>query len=328
MDYCSSCRRHLNGALVCPGCGAYAPDIAPSTTPAAASGFAPAAPYDSYGSYGSYGSHDFVPGPAAFPLTEMTAPAERPAPVAPDTWDADGNDHGDGDVDLEAVPVAPRGRAARRRQRARWKKTQRRAVVATAVALVGGGLTLASMDRQSGDRAQAAAGPKDPGAGQSAQDDVLPTSPRPDTQRSVPTTHTLSPASGHTTAHYATASVRTAPGGRPGTGNGTQVHTAALSAPQSYTAASSSDGTASGHTGTAHTTSTGTTNTAGTTSSTGTTAVTTPVQSPAPAPAPTSGTDSGTSPTTTTSSTSTTSDQATQPQHQHQQLCLLVLCVG
>ncbi|WP_446323491.1 SCO2400 family protein [Actinacidiphila glaucinigra] len=29
MDYCSSCRRHLNGALVCPGCGAYAPDIAP-----------------------------------------------------------------------------------------------------------------------------------------------------------------------------------------------------------------------------------------------------------------------------------------------------------
>ena len=30
MDYCSSCRRHLNGALVCPGCGAYAPDIAPA----------------------------------------------------------------------------------------------------------------------------------------------------------------------------------------------------------------------------------------------------------------------------------------------------------
>ncbi|WP_444545799.1 SCO2400 family protein [Streptomyces tendae] len=29
MDYCSSCRRHLNGALVCPGCGAYAPDIDP-----------------------------------------------------------------------------------------------------------------------------------------------------------------------------------------------------------------------------------------------------------------------------------------------------------
>ncbi|WP_456340875.1 SCO2400 family protein, partial [Streptomyces shenzhenensis] len=33
MDYCSSCRRHLNGALACPGCGAYAPDIAPRAVP-------------------------------------------------------------------------------------------------------------------------------------------------------------------------------------------------------------------------------------------------------------------------------------------------------
>ncbi|MYS17007.1 hypothetical protein GTW73_28380, partial [Streptomyces sp. SID4982] len=30
MDYCSACRRHLNGALVCPGCGDCAsPDLAP-----------------------------------------------------------------------------------------------------------------------------------------------------------------------------------------------------------------------------------------------------------------------------------------------------------
>ncbi|MEU2777830.1 hypothetical protein ABZ646_34310 [Streptomyces sp. NPDC007162] len=35
MDYCTLCRRHLNGALVCPGCGAYAPDIAPRATAAA-----------------------------------------------------------------------------------------------------------------------------------------------------------------------------------------------------------------------------------------------------------------------------------------------------
>ncbi|MYS31824.1 hypothetical protein GTW38_33930, partial [Streptomyces sp. SID7804] len=47
MDYCSTCRRHLNGALVCPGCGAYAPDIAPvlgaagtAATAAAAAGSA------------------------------------------------------------------------------------------------------------------------------------------------------------------------------------------------------------------------------------------------------------------------------------------------
>jgi hypothetical protein len=51
------------------------------------------------------------------------------------------------------------GRAARRRQRDRWKKTQRRALVATAVAFVGGGLTVASMERQSTDRTQAAAAP-------------------------------------------------------------------------------------------------------------------------------------------------------------------------
>ncbi|WP_456303003.1 SCO2400 family protein [Streptomyces mirabilis] len=35
MDYCSSCRRYLNGALVCPGCGGYAPKpVRPSWTPA------------------------------------------------------------------------------------------------------------------------------------------------------------------------------------------------------------------------------------------------------------------------------------------------------
>lgn len=28
MDYCSSCRRYLNGAFVCPGCGSYSPSLA------------------------------------------------------------------------------------------------------------------------------------------------------------------------------------------------------------------------------------------------------------------------------------------------------------
>ncbi|MFD3941393.1 hypothetical protein [Streptomyces sp. NPDC058579] len=57
----------------------------------------------------------------------------------------------------------PEGRAARRRQRERWRKNQRRAVVATAFALVGGGLTVSAMERQSGDRAQAATAPEKPG---------------------------------------------------------------------------------------------------------------------------------------------------------------------
>lgn len=63
-------------------------------------------------------------------------------------------------------------------------------MVATAVALVGGGLTLGSMDRQSGDRTRAATAPEGPGAGaveeQTAQD-ARPTSTRPDAHRSSPT---------------------------------------------------------------------------------------------------------------------------------------------
>ncbi|MFG2132958.1 hypothetical protein ACGFNV_34875 [Streptomyces sp. NPDC048751] len=194
MDYCSSCRRHLNGALVCPGCGAYAPDIAPTTADGRT-----------------------VPGPATVGTTAAWAPE-------PDTWpdggrhggglhadglhdglhgalheEADGGLHGAGtdedpygepSGDLEGVASAPEGRAARRRQRARWKKNQRRAVVATAVALVGGGLTLGTMDRNSTNRAQAATAPEVTGPGtdeERTSQDALPTSTRPDAHRSSPT---------------------------------------------------------------------------------------------------------------------------------------------
>ncbi|MEU1272510.1 hypothetical protein [Streptomyces sp. NPDC005799] len=138
MDYCSSCRRHLNGALVCPGCGAYAPDIAPVT---GAGRVAPA----------------------------LATPASRPEPAPGPS--ADPAEH----EDMEDVPSAPAGRAARRRQRARWKKNQRRAVVATAVALVGGGLTVASMEGGSGDHSQASAGPDLTSMGTEEQPAVEPT---------------------------------------------------------------------------------------------------------------------------------------------------------
>ncbi|MER7519459.1 hypothetical protein [Streptomyces sp. NPDC126499] len=133
MDYCSSCRRHLNGALVCPGCGAYAPDIAPTTA-----------------------------GGRIVPARGAARAAGESAPVGAVLDGGPGNDAA---VELAGVPTAAEGRAARRRQRARWKKNQRRAVVATAVALVGGGLTMSATDRQGGDRAQAATAPQDPGAG-------------------------------------------------------------------------------------------------------------------------------------------------------------------
>ncbi|GGX13288.1 hypothetical protein GCM10010297_38500 [Streptomyces malachitofuscus] len=163
MDYCSTCRRHLNGALVCPGCGAYAPDIAPSVI----------------------GGHT-VPGTAgaaAEPAAAVIPPAPRAGDTAPRTPAPSGT-----------------GRAARRRQQTRWRKTQRRALVATAVALVGGGLTLASMDRGGGERAQAATAPDlrgmggatesadgttDPGS-TAASPDRTPQSPPADDERRAP----------------------------------------------------------------------------------------------------------------------------------------------
>ncbi|NMI55705.1 hypothetical protein HEP83_08540 [Streptomyces sp. RLA2-12] len=141
MDYCSSCRRHLNGALVCPGCGAYAPDIAPHATD------------------GRSGS-----------ALAMTG---APAATTADTWhdrplgnDAEFDAGTDAAFDAHAaeaeeLPPARQGRAARRRQLVRWKKNKRRAAVASAVALVGGGLTIATMDRHSTDQAQAATAPDD-----------------------------------------------------------------------------------------------------------------------------------------------------------------------
>ncbi|WP_423835875.1 SCO2400 family protein [Streptomyces endophytica] len=48
MDYCSSCRRNLNGALVCPGCGDYAPDIAPPAHHRARTGAEAAALWESW----------------------------------------------------------------------------------------------------------------------------------------------------------------------------------------------------------------------------------------------------------------------------------------
>ena len=68
MDYCYSCRRNLNGALVCPGCGAYAPDIAP-----------PAYRFES----------PAVAQPATMsPVTSVMAPAQMSDPLAsvPGPW--------------------------------------------------------------------------------------------------------------------------------------------------------------------------------------------------------------------------------------------------
>lgn len=129
MDYCSTCRRHLNGALMCPGCGAYAP----ATAPPAYRAQAPAA--TAVGTWEPYGSEEF--------------------PARPET--ATGTDSA-----TTAGTSTGQGRAARRRQLARWKKNKRRAAAGTALAIVGGALTVAALPNGSGKGNASMAAASDP----------------------------------------------------------------------------------------------------------------------------------------------------------------------
>lgn len=184
MDYCSSCRRHLNSVLVCPGCGAYAPGIAPALTNDGRT-------VPARGAAATTDTAVSEPGTAAtwnpWELTPKRGRSDRAE--APRTDGPSGGLPSGGlpSSDVEDAFPAPLGRAARRRQMARRKKHQRRAVVATAVALVGGGLTVAAMDRQSTDRTQAATAPPRAGTGTPEEQTTKRTglsSPRPDTDRS------------------------------------------------------------------------------------------------------------------------------------------------
>ncbi|MFH8775376.1 hypothetical protein [Streptomyces sp. NPDC017958] len=278
MDYCSSCRRHLNGALVCPGCGAYAPDIAPHT-------------------------------PATVPAARAAAPSAAwyddglPAEPTPSAMDEAASD------DVEDAPAASRGRAARRRQLARWKKNKRRAAVASAVALVGGGLTLASMDRQSPDRAQAASAPdnRPMGATDGETDAGTPPVPTPPGHHRSP--HATAPAHAQQPAGavphrqtVATAPRTNLPDTHPDTAAAQVPAQPPAAQRQRQTTTPASDSSGAG-------------NSSGSGSGTGTVAQ--QPSAPAPAPSAGSGTDSGTPRTSP-------SPAATSPA----QLCLIVVCLG
>ncbi|WP_158795148.1 SCO2400 family protein [Streptomyces sp. NRRL S-337] len=148
MDYCSSCRRNLNGALVCPGCGDYAPDIAPPTHRQAPTGAEAAALWESWQAPEAT--------PALYEEAMTPARAETAAATAPEA----GLVASEG-TDVPAATGTGQGRAARRRQLARWKKYRRRAVAATAFALVGGTVTatLLQNNRPATAHAQASAAP-------------------------------------------------------------------------------------------------------------------------------------------------------------------------
>ncbi|WP_443072802.1 SCO2400 family protein [Streptomyces sp. WMMC897] len=130
MDYCSLCRRHVNGALACPGCGAAARRTAPVAPPGEG---------------------------AVAPAGQEGRPTDDEAVTEP----AEGR----------GAPVPVGGRAARRRQLARQRKYQRRALVATAIALVGGGVSAVTLQSrpstglaQAGSSAQEGSGPAAAGA--------------------------------------------------------------------------------------------------------------------------------------------------------------------
>ncbi|WP_436846893.1 SCO2400 family protein [Streptomyces atratus] len=136
MDYCSACRRILNGALVCPGCGAYAPDIAPPVRSLSGAASSTATTRQAWRA-------EEMPASGSYLGTHHTD-AE---PIGSGAFgDAVVDASGTGSISgREGTASTGQGRAARRRQLARWKKNKRRAAAATAVALVGGGLTVAAL---------------------------------------------------------------------------------------------------------------------------------------------------------------------------------------
>ncbi|MEY9989318.1 putative membrane protein YgcG [Streptomyces sp. V4I8] len=302
MDYCSSCRRHLNGALVCPGCGAYAPDIAPSAVGGPTMSAAPSAVATGTAAWEPPAADTWYDGY----FRDETVPSADLDETAPDAPPAD----------VEGVPVAPEGRAARRRQRARWKKNQRRAVVATAVALVGGGLTVSAMNRGATDKTQAATAPVNPNtaaAEQQATELTRPVSTPPDT-REAPRTDTsssrVSPTDAarepvttqHTTRQFTRPDVASTPSAT------------ATTDPQSQAVTSAAGGANSGGSGGS--------GGSGDSGSGGTAAE--QEQTPAPTATDSSGSDSG-SDSGTSTSPSSPAPEATSPA----QLCVLnLVCLG
>lgn len=300
MDYCSTCRRHLNGALVCPGCGAYAPDIEPAVVGDRAVPAATAAATIGATTGGAFPGDGTDPGDGAFLGDGTDAPPPAGAPHA-------------------VAAASGTGRAARRRQQVRWRKTQRRALVATAVALVGGGITLASLDRGTGDRAQAASAPdlKGMGGAKSPTDRYgAPDIPTPGPERTTRSSSTddrpTRPADDDTPASTTSSDTRTDGTATPRTAVTTQPRT---TSPDSGSAARPDTTTG---------TSTGSDDAAGTGGAA-------PVTQPADPPPATddgtgTGSDSGTGQGTGGSEPAPTIPSATTPDSS--QLCLLVICLG
>ncbi|MCS0601342.1 hypothetical protein NX794_08875 [Streptomyces sp. LP11] len=111
MDYCHPCRRHLNGALACPGCGAPAAHLA---VPAHAGG------PETYGGTGHGHGYEEQP-----PVAEYDGRFLARVPTQRNAGDVDADSRFGGaepdesqDADELTAPDEPQGRAARRKARA------------------------------------------------------------------------------------------------------------------------------------------------------------------------------------------------------------------
>ncbi|MFI8167637.1 hypothetical protein ACIGAN_14915 [Streptomyces sp. NPDC085931] len=311
MDYCSSCRRHLNGALVCPGCGAYAPDIDPTagggrTGPASATAGAPAV-REYPAATGTW--HDGTLWDETPAGTPEVPRAGNGSDESPGTGPADARETPDPALP-DGYAALPQGRAARRRRLARWKKNQRRAVIATAVALVGGGLTVTAMNGNATPGVRAATAPEDTpmgGAEGEAPADTGPAAGRHTAPRTSPTTP---PHTGRVSRHQQprAADPRTTPAG-------TRADTAAtprelpLTTPPRRTTAPSAADPAGGSTGSSGSAGPGATE-------------------PTAPPAAGSGAQQPAPPASDPPATSPASPTAPPSDPQPDELCLLVICLG
>ncbi|GAA2299160.1 SCO2400 family protein [Streptomyces caniferus] len=178
MDYCSSCRRNLNGALVCPGCGDYAPDIAPPSHRRERA-MSTAARWEALRAEEAaagrrQGAHQHT-------LTQPFEASVFGSGAAAEDVPVDAAGDGSSDGTAGAAAGTGQGRAARRRQLARWKKHRRRAAAATAFALVGGGLTVSLLqNKPSAGHAQAASSPEPGSVGTPRTESAASSSEQPD----------------------------------------------------------------------------------------------------------------------------------------------------
>jgi hypothetical protein len=147
MEYCSSCLRPINGWLVCPGCGAYAPSIAPPARADHTTAVTPTATSDGYRpeKFSSWAPYSGALPPEAAPV----GTGALGLALGDSSVDGPGADSPSGTGYAGYEAGLWQGRAARRRQMAHWKKHRRRAAAATAVALIGGGLTVAAVQNAS-----------------------------------------------------------------------------------------------------------------------------------------------------------------------------------